>query len=78
MDISKLRYDELLILWGEETNDPETQEWREELTIWEARLVESWDRAAYIGVRNLCERILELSPDLKWLYVCRSSRIIRF
>lgn len=57
--ISEERYDELSWLWGEESNDPETQEWREELTEDEAKLVASWDKAFNLGVKSLCEQILQ-------------------
>ena len=63
-NISQERYDELIWLWGEESNDPDTQEWREELTEEEAALVASWDRSARIEIRKLCEFILELTPDV--------------
>lgn len=65
MVISKERYDYLLWAWGEESEDPETQEWRDELTEAEEMLVSSWDRAARIEIRKLCERILDLTPDEK-------------
>lgn len=58
MEISKERYDYLLWVWGEETDDPETQEWREELTLQEARLVSGWDKAFNLGVKSLCQQIL--------------------
>lgn len=64
MDINKQRYDELLYLWGEETNDPETQEWREDLTIQEARLVASWDKAFNLGVKSLCQQIITAETQL--------------
>ena len=60
--ITKERFDYLLWAWGEESEDPETQAWREELTEEEAELVDSWDRCARIEIRKLCERILELTP----------------
>jgi len=37
------RIDELMRLWGNETGDPATEEWREELTSEEWALVERWD-----------------------------------
>lgn len=59
MEISKERYDLLTWLWGEESDDPETQEWREELTPEEARLVSGWDKAFNLGVKSLCQQILQ-------------------
>ena len=58
MNISKQRYDELFYLWNEESNDPGTQEWRDELTFDEARLVSSWDKSFNLGVKSLCEQII--------------------
>lgn len=62
--ITEERFDYLLWAWQEESEDPETQEWREELTEEEAKLVASWDRTARIEIRKLCERILELCPEV--------------
>lgn len=36
-------------LWRDETDDPKTQEWREDLTEEEELLVENWERQ----VRNI-------------------------
>lgn len=47
-------------LWGEETNDPETWEWRDDLDAEEQALVESWDQAYARGVGTLIEDILTL------------------
>lgn len=47
----------LMALWDSETEDPETQEWRDSLTSEEARLVESWDRSWNSGVLKLSEDI---------------------
>lgn len=63
MPISEKRREYLFWAWGEESEDPETQEWRDELTEAEEMLVSSWDRAARIEIRKLCERILEFTPD---------------
>lgn len=58
-DISSNRLEELRYAWEAETSDPETQEWREELSDKESLLIASWDRAYNLGVRSLCEQILE-------------------
>ncbi len=50
--------------WGEESEDPESQEWREELTKEEQQLVSSWDKSFNIGVRILCEQILKRDVSL--------------
>ena len=47
--------------WDEETSDPESWEWRGELTAEEAALVASWDEAYVRGVRMMSEDILALS-----------------
>lgn len=51
-------------LWETETADEETQEWRDNLTPEEARLVESWDRSWDSGALRLCEDIIELDQRL--------------
>lgn len=56
--ISQKRYDELLYLWGEETNDPDTQDWRDELLPSERKLVDAWDHSFNLGVKSLCQQIL--------------------
>lgn len=59
--VSEERRDYLNYLWGEETSDPESWEWREELTAEELALVESWDERFAQGVLNISEDILALS-----------------
>lgn len=58
--VSEERRDFLDYLWGEETSDPETWEWRDELDAEEQALVESWDQAYARGVGMLVEDILTL------------------
>lgn len=41
--ITEERIEEMKEYFWAETNDPETEEWREDLTKEEAALVESWD-----------------------------------
>lgn len=50
---------ELQRLFWAETKDPETQEWREDLTAEEAELVAAWDDQAEIGIAILCREILK-------------------
>ena len=45
----------------EDPYDPESMEWRDELTAEEAALVTSWDEAYARGVRMMSEDILDLS-----------------
>lgn len=58
--VSEERRDFLDYLWGEETSDPETWEWRDELDAEEQALVESWDQAYARGVGMLVEDILAI------------------
>lgn len=50
-------------LWGEETNDPATWEWRDDLDAEETALVESWDQAYARGVGTLVEDILAMEKE---------------
>lgn len=43
-EIGKYRVEELSDLFWNETNDEETQEWREDLTPTEEKLVRMWDK----------------------------------
>ena len=45
----------------EDPYDPESMEWRDELTAEEAALVASWDGAYARGIRMMSEDILALS-----------------
>lgn len=45
----------------EDPYDPESMEWRDELTAEEAALVASWDEAYARGIRMMSEGILDLS-----------------
>lgn len=58
--VSKEREKELFSLWESETNDPETEEWREELTEAESALVEAWDAKAEQGMSKLANDTLKL------------------
>ena len=59
--IAKERIEELEFCFFAETNDPETEEWRDDLTPEEAALVAEWDKAfdaTYCGlVLSLDEKI---------------------
>lgn len=52
------RREDLLHLWGEETSEPETQEWRDDLTPEERDFVASLDGGFNHGVLRLCTDIL--------------------
>ena len=53
----------LLDFWWdtEDPYDPESMEWRDELTAEELALVESWDEAYARGVQKISQKILALS-----------------
>ena len=57
MIISKERETELYELWLSETNEEWTQEWRNELTSAEKKLVENWDNNSIEGLINLCKEV---------------------
>lgn len=57
LDVSEEREAELQQLFWDETNDPETQEWREELTADESAMVEQWDAQTAKGFSQLAQDI---------------------
>lgn len=57
--LSKDRETELNELFWNESNDEETQAWRDELTIEEERLVEQWDHDIISGMSSLYKEILD-------------------
>lgn len=63
--ISKERLDELSALFWDETNEPETQEWLDDLTQEEAVLVEQWDERSAAGMYNLYKDILDREEQRK-------------
>lgn len=58
--VSEERRDYLDYLWGEETSDPETWEWRDDLDAEELALVESWDRIYDQATLKICQDMLAL------------------
>ena len=48
--LTETRYQHLMWLWENETNDEESQEWRDELNADEQTLVERWDYGFYDGL----------------------------
>ncbi len=59
--ISSARVDELRHYWGEETNDEDTQDWRNELTSDEEKIVATWDNQCDTAILKICQQILELA-----------------
>lgn len=57
--LTETRYQYLMWLWENETNDEETQEWRDELDQEEQELVDRWDNGFYEGLcRMYQDRVL--------------------
>ena len=56
--MDNLRREELTRLWSEETEAPETQEWRDDLSPEERDFVAGLDGGYQAGTRRLCEAIL--------------------
>lgn len=50
---TEARYEQLCWLWENETNDEETQEWRNELTAEEQALVDQWDYEFNDGLHRM-------------------------
>lgn len=67
------RYEELQSCFWNETNDLETQEWREELTADEAAMVEQWDLQSANGMSKLTSDILERSMPTEQIMVAIES-----
>lgn len=64
LDVPPEREEELSWLFWNETNDPETEEWREELTPDEEAMVDQWDQQTARGVQTLAQAILDRqSPE---------------
>lgn len=61
--ISKDRIEELETCFWNETNDEETEEWREYLNDEEIKLVNEWDKNVNKGMVTLCQEILKHKKD---------------
>ncbi len=59
-EISEARMKELADDWNEETNDPETEEWRDDLTPQEAKIIDDWDGGYAAGLHTICQDIMAL------------------
>ena len=65
-NIGTARVDELRHYCGNETEDEDTQEWREEITAADEQLlIEEWDNSYNAGILKLCEEILEAERAFK-------------
>lgn len=63
--VSKERESELRENWESETNDPDTEEWRENLTPQEQKLVDAWDDRAEVGMAKMAADTLVLEAQRK-------------
>lgn len=63
LDISPEREEDLSWYFWNETNDPETEEWREDLTPDEAAMVEQWDARTAMGFQRLVQANLDRQQD---------------
>ena len=64
--IDTARVEELRYYWNQETEDEDTQEWREEITAADEQLlIEEWDNSYNAGILKLCEEILEAERAFK-------------
>lgn len=57
LNVPTEREEELEQLFWDETNDPETEEWRDELTADEAAMVEQWDERTAKGFQALLQAL---------------------
>lgn len=67
------RYEELQHYFWNETNDPETREWREDLTPDEAAMVERWDFQTAKGLSDLASAVLERITTAELIMVAIES-----
>ncbi len=64
--IGTARVEELRHYWNEETEDEDTQEWREKVTnVTEQLLIEEWDNSYNAGFLKLYEEMLEAERAFK-------------
>lgn len=63
--ITEKRLELLYSYWCSETNDPESEEWRDDLTAEEYDVVDDWDRHFDTGMLSLYSRIVELNTRRK-------------
>lgn len=73
LDVPDAREEDLQHWFWEETNDPETWDWREDLTPDEAAMVEQWDLRVDRGISKISQAILERSADTEKILVAIES-----
>ncbi len=59
--MTERRYEELMWLWENETNEEETQEWRDELSNEEQELIDRWDNGFYSGLSGMFQDLMRRS-----------------
>lgn len=64
-NVSEERLIALADNWNDETCDPETEEWREDLTAEEAAIIAGWDKGCASGVLKICQDIMALNREGK-------------
>lgn len=62
-EITKDRLAELADFWNAETNDIETQEWRDDLTPEESKIIDGWDRHYASGLHKILQNIIALQRE---------------
>ncbi len=75
MAISTEREQHLRDSFFAETNDPETQEWREDLTAEETAMVETWDEKFDTGISKMASDSLRIQKRNKLISECRDFGI---
>lgn len=66
LDVAEDREEELLSCFWNETNEPESEEWRNELTDDEAAMVEQWDEQFLSSYQKLAQDCLDLQNKTEY------------
>ena len=61
--IKASRMDELLELWGNETNDPETQEYYWDLEVIEKEFIDFLDNKYDTGIERMCKDFFKIKEN---------------
>lgn len=59
------RIDELEYYFYNESNDEDTQTWRDDLNHEEQELINKWDKQFNQGMMNVCEKILKHNKEVE-------------
>lgn len=63
LNITAEREEELVWYWDNETNEADTQEWRDELSADEAAMVAQWDKRYTKAIGMLAQKIVDLEDS---------------